>query len=448
MLGLALLLLLSPGRQSSAQSDALGVLLIIAAEFVVVRLIQAEAIPGQNQFWITRPYRWQSLLMAKMLFLVAFLLLPVFLTQMTILLLRGFRFGEIVPGLLWSQVLFLVCVALPFSLLASLTDSIAAFLVCTLSIALLVVGGMWLNPWVRILTPGRMDWLRLTILVGTLAVIGPPLLYLQYRTRRTHQIAAAAAMGALLGAILYTEVGWTTLFPLQAALSKVRPDVQIHLTGAARTWTSQDNRINVDLPFTVTGLSEDLLLEFEAFEVVALVNGRTVRLPNTRLVDQRVESHESDLPGRTPQRNWRLMAVSNGAVNTSPTALHASLYLTLFGNAREQTIRLSKHPAGILGLQCFAGFMNQLTCEAPFRWPGRILSQKNGEARSTITRLISYSPFPATLDTDPIITQGIAYYPRDPLPAERLVTLESLEPVAYLRRDLEVRDILPGRARP
>ncbi len=51
-------------------------LLAIAAVYLIARLIQAEAIPGHNQFWISRPYRWKSLLGAKLLFIVLFINLP------------------------------------------------------------------------------------------------------------------------------------------------------------------------------------------------------------------------------------------------------------------------------------------------------------------------------------------------------------------------------------
>lgn len=48
------------------------ILLPIAAVYLIARLIHAEAIPGERQFWTTRPYRWQSLLAAKILFILAF----------------------------------------------------------------------------------------------------------------------------------------------------------------------------------------------------------------------------------------------------------------------------------------------------------------------------------------------------------------------------------------
>src|SRR5688500_7485600 len=59
-------------------------LLVIAAVYLIARLIHAESIPGANQFWITRPYRWQSLLGAKLLFILAFVNLPICAAQLAI----------------------------------------------------------------------------------------------------------------------------------------------------------------------------------------------------------------------------------------------------------------------------------------------------------------------------------------------------------------------------
>src|ERR1035438_216868 len=90
----------SRGSLVRAVADDVEPLFALAAAYTIARLIHAESIPGENQFWITRPYRWQSLLAAKLLFVVAFVNLPVFLVQANILIVSGFPIAAIVPGLL------------------------------------------------------------------------------------------------------------------------------------------------------------------------------------------------------------------------------------------------------------------------------------------------------------------------------------------------------------
>ena len=68
-------------------------LLAIAAVYLIARVVHAEAIPGDSQFWISRPYRWRSLLGAKLLFILVVVNLPVFLARLAILVTGGFPLG-------------------------------------------------------------------------------------------------------------------------------------------------------------------------------------------------------------------------------------------------------------------------------------------------------------------------------------------------------------------
>src|SRR4029077_12054095 len=114
------------------------ILLPVTAVFFIVRLIQAETIPGDTQFWITRPYRWRSLLAAKLLFVSIFISVPVLVARVIILERSGFPLAlEIVP-LLWSQLLIIVGFCLPVAALASVTADMVTFVFSAL--ALLIIG--------------------------------------------------------------------------------------------------------------------------------------------------------------------------------------------------------------------------------------------------------------------------------------------------------------------
>src|SRR5277367_5946438 len=89
---------------------------------LVGRLVLAEAIPGDRQFWITRPYRWRSLLGAKVLFLITFVNVPILAAQFCIILIDGFPLAARIPGLLWSQLL-LFAFLLPVVAFATLSTA-------------------------------------------------------------------------------------------------------------------------------------------------------------------------------------------------------------------------------------------------------------------------------------------------------------------------------------
>ena len=103
------------------------ILLPVTAVFFIVRLIHAETIPGDTQFWITRPYRWRSLLAAKLLFILTFINAPVLAARIFVIERSGFPLAfEIVP-LLWSQFVMFVGFCLPVAALAAVTADMVTF---------------------------------------------------------------------------------------------------------------------------------------------------------------------------------------------------------------------------------------------------------------------------------------------------------------------------------
>ena len=126
--------------------------------------------------------------------------------------------------------------------------------------------------------------------------------------------------------------------------------------------------------------------------------------------------------------------------------LRVAFYLTLFGNHREKTIPFQTAAVNSLdGLRCFDGDFHEIVCNAPFRWPGHIISAKPpAGGRTVFTSLISYSPFPANLQLSPIVSRTAGpFWSHDEHPS-REVTIESEEPLAYVRRVVEVPDVSLG----
>ncbi len=115
-------------------------LLLVSAVFLIPRLFHAELIPGDNQFWISRPYRWQNLLAEKFLFLLVFINLPIFAARLIILLSANFPLSAVLLGLLWSQVLLTFVVFLPIAALAILTTGMVPFVFATLVMLAVALG--------------------------------------------------------------------------------------------------------------------------------------------------------------------------------------------------------------------------------------------------------------------------------------------------------------------
>ena len=119
--------------------------------------------------------------------------------------------------------------------------------------------------------------------------------------------------------------------------------------------------------------------------------------------------------------------------------LQASLYLTLFGNARAKTILLQDTPVNVMdGLQCYSDIIADVLCRSAFRWPNLLVSASVGGANPNVfTQFISYSPFPASMHLNPIETRLASASTL----STHEVTIIASEPLAHFRRDFEVRGV-------
>ena len=74
-----------PGANRSVAWSMVQLMLPLAWWILIARVVYGEILPGDRQFWITRPYRWTSLLGAKLLFIGVFVNLPLLAADVIIL---------------------------------------------------------------------------------------------------------------------------------------------------------------------------------------------------------------------------------------------------------------------------------------------------------------------------------------------------------------------------
>ncbi len=108
---------------------------------LIARVIQDESLVGDQQFWITRPYAWTSLLGAKVLFIVVCIILPFVIMKWSLLLHAGLNPLTSIPALLSSLASFAVMVWLPLIAIAALTSTLGRTLM-SLAAGWLVVFGV------------------------------------------------------------------------------------------------------------------------------------------------------------------------------------------------------------------------------------------------------------------------------------------------------------------
>ncbi len=158
------------------------VLVSIGWWLLISRVIHEERLAGDTQYWITRPYKWVKLLVAKLLFLAVFIYLPLLVAHCIILAVSGFSPLAYTPGVLYNLLLY-TCLLLPLTALATVTSNFAR-LTLTLLGALLAIN---LARVIPALVFGEFDVHELHTRIGFILalVVSGAVILIQYACRKT-----------------------------------------------------------------------------------------------------------------------------------------------------------------------------------------------------------------------------------------------------------------------
>ncbi len=428
-------------------------LLPIAGWALIVRVIQAEAIPGDRQFWITRPYAWQSLLGAKALFILMFVNLPMLLADAVMIRAYGFRIGAELPGLLWTQVLLTAALVLPTAALSAMTTGFLQLLSACLILLAGAVGLSIVSPDAGLNSAwGPLDWVKSSYSLGVITLASLAILGWQYARRRTAAsriLAAAALLMVLLGTAL---MPWTAAFAIQTLRSKQRVDESSMQVGfdegrkfAARALVDRGNSVRIEIPLRIMGVPDGMSAKPEGVIAAIEAPGASWR------ADQQPWMQVT----ATEQAPTLVMLADSsfyGRVKDNPAKLHGSLYLTLYGNRRTATLPFYDRSVPVPGVGLCAASKTPdggnyfLQCSSAFRsQPNRVSihflqsGKTDRESSSYSSRqTISYAPFPASLSIDPVSQYFVYSTSRKTLTA---VSVDVVEPMAYIKRDFEIKDL-------
>jgi hypothetical protein len=422
-------------------------LLAFAAAYLIARLIHAESIPGDKQFWLTRPYNRSSLLIAKILGIVVFLNAPIFAARLYVLCQTGFPIQSTLGPLAWSQFLMFIGAMLPIAALASVTPGIVPF---TFVGMILVAIGFAIDTSIAPpsaqavrLALSSSQWVWNSIALLTLIAFSIPVLYIQYRIRRTFMSRFVILFVGVGGALAYVYVPWPVAAEIQSRVSHQSVGsraLRVSLEPGAKRFFPMGmmwrKDFQVDVPLAVRGIPEDVeviadavSLSFQAADGSSWSTGsyiypalaKEIPGPGAPILNANVDVPQAFFDKAKDQR----------------VSVIGVLYLTLFGNAQATTIPIRSTPVNVSnGMQCSIGVFQQLSCRSAFRWPARLV-YANFRDREMLpfTRAVSHSPFPAGLGFDAVESREV------PVPGgEHQVTIVVKEPLASLRHDFEIDD--------
>jgi hypothetical protein len=445
-LGVALLLLamfvcgqLYPQGLGYGQNAIMSYLLLAFWAFLCARLVQAEPIPGDRQFWITRPYQRSSLLRAKLFFIVACIAVPLTVADAVILGVKGFSVAAHLPGLTWSLLLITASALMVFCAFATLTRGLTDWMLG----AIFTIGLLYTmdiiarqNFW------GGVEWIRE---YGAAAIVFAAALVVllgQYSRRRTRTYIVVMATG-LLGSSIYAHYASSaTALELETRFSKPKAapsSIQIVFQkppepAAPRDQTFHPPRqevVALAFPIDVLGLDEgEDLIGDEALIAIQGDSGET--WSSARRDGSEVFQHVPD--------GYRLLIlVGRSAIEKTKdrtVQISVKLYLTMLRDSATRVVSPGAGSVEVPGIgRCrddLAPAQNWIMCESPLRPPSNFLAVQFAGRRDRFLDASSYSPFPA--DPDSLIVpvgkffhSGSSDFAPD--------TLTSLEPVAHFRRD-------------
>jgi hypothetical protein len=408
-------------------------LLVMLAWFVlIVRVIQSEALAGDKQFWLTRPYSWKSLLAAKILFLLVFITLPMTIADSAIVTAQGFPVPGHLSGLIWMQLLWWILFVLPIAVLAAITSSLSAVVFW----AVVIIAAGSTNLTQDLVDPlGSLEWIGNTIYLTSTATAIIAILIWQYGWRRT--VDARIVFGCTLAfGTLAPILPLSGMLPLQGPSS-----LTIGLDPQPRpvTGLGLPDTVQVNFLLRIAGVPEGLTprTDFTQAQIQSPVEQATWRSSSTSNSDRASVLEEGDAFWLQVSMNRKFFE----RVKNQPVRIRVMLLLTLFGNQKSITLppRTKSIPVPEIGL-CDTDVPSPFLyrCRGPFRGPRfRLVTQ--GNLGGTYT---PDSPFPAELGVSPMWTfADIRDGSREAQHASATVTLTLEEPLAHLRRVVTLDNI-------
>jgi len=245
---------------------------------LIARAIHSERLVGDRQFWITRPYEWKKLLMAKALFVAVFLYLPLLTAQWLLLLRAGLARVSALPGLLYNLLLISIIVVLPLIALAAVTRNLARMTLALLGVLL----SLWLLIALSSLTSANSiaapvaDFIAATLI---LCVCSAAVVW-QYATRKAGPSRALLiASPLLLVAMQLIAPGEPdvalmnrTYAPAAAASSGTEAPLQVSYNPQASVPPSafvprMSNSVGIEIPVQISGVSDGTIVDAEDVKV-------------------------------------------------------------------------------------------------------------------------------------------------------------------------------------
>jgi hypothetical protein len=310
-------------------ANAIVVLIPISWWILIARVIHGERLVGDTQFWLTRPYEWPKFLAAKLLFIAAFLCLPLLLAQSILLGEAGFNPFSHLPGLGYNLILVTGIFILPLAAFSTVTTGFGRMTLILLGVVVFIAGLALLSSVLPSDTNGTVsgpfgDSLSFILLAcGCAAVV-----LVQFAIRKVRvawMILAGLALLMTTAALLdpdealvdhtYPSQGFGNPAPVR--FSSYAPDASLQ---PSTNGTTDKGILEIAIPVHVSGVADGHAAILTAFKATIEAAGQARWESPWQVV-----YNETHMPGNSDSwLRFRIRRAVYDRFKSTPVKLHLS----------------------------------------------------------------------------------------------------------------------------
>ncbi len=190
---------------------------------LAVGVVHEDTIPGVDQDWLIRPVNRSHLLLAKMLFVLATVCVPMLVVNLLDELALGFPFAPSLGGALYKEAYLFVCLLVPAMALGSVSRNMADLVVLVGGLVVLYAASLWVTAmlfgtdWCPTCDTS-IEWIPHLLQHAGVLVGAGIVLTLQYYRRVTRVSRLVLAAGVVL--LVVAQLPWNAAFAIQGWLGK------------------------------------------------------------------------------------------------------------------------------------------------------------------------------------------------------------------------------------
>jgi len=430
-----------------------SVLLVMGWWFLVSQLVHEEALAGDRQFWITRPYSWKQLLGGKLLFVLAFVNAPLLVAQMAILAAAGYSPLAGFPKLLWMQFAASLVLLVPAFALATVTRSLARVVLSVLCAVLCLY--FWFAGQSLSIDIFTSRWTNQAAAMAVICAGAALVVRWQYSMRRTGASVIAGLCTLVLAGALYVYLPMTLRCVVQSWMFREPEERAVSVAlgqPLASTLEQAPSAVVLGLPLAVTDVPTGEVAEPDIVNL-------DIEGPAGARWSSGWTWYNDVFPRAATAAYWHHTFFERAFYRrVAGGTLRASLYLGLRSRTALAVLpgRATHLPGGGYCEISTVDKAYAIFCSSPFRSaydrvlsPNRIVYHPlyhalGGIDQSTSEELFSRweSPWPAEFALSPVFTDGFR------CAAGSAISFAREDPRAWVRRDLKTTLHLPPEPQP